>query len=62
MTHGKPYDHVWVECPNGHGDTSHQHFDYCGCCETCGAVLVRCDSPSEATMPTILDIDTGTGS
>lgn len=39
----KPDQHVWVKCPNGHGEITHQHFDYCGCCPECGAVMRHSD-------------------
>jgi antirestriction protein len=42
-----PAGHIWVECPNGHG-TTHQHFDYCGCCATCGAVMRQCTQAAGA--------------
>jgi hypothetical protein len=42
----KPADHVWVKCPNGHGEIGHQHFDYCGMCPVCHQALARVDPPS----------------
>jgi len=42
----KPDDHVWVKCPNGHGEVTHQHFDYCGYCPVCSAMMTSADVPS----------------
>lgn len=38
-------DHIWVMCPNGHGKPGQQHFDYCGLCPECGAVLMEVAEP-----------------
>lgn len=37
--------YVWVRCPNGHGTPGQQHFDYCGVCPECAAVLGEVGSP-----------------
>lgn len=34
-------DYVWVKCPTGHGKPGFQHFDYCGLCHVCGAVMME---------------------
>ncbi|NTE87258.1 hypothetical protein [Agrobacterium rubi] len=44
----KPDDHVWIKCPNGHGETTHAHFDFCACCPKCGAVMENCDAAPPA--------------
>ncbi|NTE68387.1 hypothetical protein G6M85_22595 [Agrobacterium tumefaciens] len=55
----KPGDHVWVKCPNGHGEVTHQHFDYCGVCPTCNDVMKECDPPRSVALsaPPIESID-----
>lgn len=43
----KPDDHVWVRCPNGHGDVTHRHFDVHTVCPECSAGMVCCAAPLE---------------
>lgn len=38
-------EYIWVKCPNGHGTPGEQHFDYCGLCAECGAVLIEIGEP-----------------
>jgi hypothetical protein len=40
-------DYIWVTCPNGHGKPGEQHFDYCGLCPECGAVLMKIAEPKD---------------
>jgi len=40
-------DYIWVKCPAGHGEPHQQHFDYCGLCSECGAVLMEIAEPKD---------------
>lgn len=44
-----PENHTLVQCPNKCNGITHQHFDYCGICASCGANLVTVNVASLLT-------------